>query len=215
MRLTHLGAEMRHMVDYGALPPWGDAVIVDVGSSRGEFVSAFVERLPCFADCIFQCLEPVEGNIEAADYNGASVCVSRVALVGEPRDGVEITVITGPEGKYHQWGNLEGRIPSGDNFDIHTEWVEAVSINDLHDYLEVDHIDYLKVDIEGAEYDVFRAIREKTARRIGQFSVEVHSDKAREMVLRQARRWHYNFIAQYANEIFFMEQDRRVRNNAH
>jgi FkbM family methyltransferase len=52
--------------------------------------------------------------------------------------------------------------------------VRSVSFEDLLAEIGVSRIDLLKLDIEGAEYDVFASISDKTIKNIGQIIVEFH-----------------------------------------
>ena len=44
------------------------------------------------------------------------------------------------------------------------------------DFLQIDHIDYLKLDIEGAEFNLFRTMTQNTANKIKQISCEIHPE---------------------------------------
>jgi FkbM family methyltransferase len=49
-----------------------------------------------------------------------------------------------------------------------------VTISNIFDLYELDSIDFLKVDIEGCEYDVFRDIDKKILSKIKKIAIEVH-----------------------------------------
>jgi FkbM family methyltransferase len=53
--------------------------------------------------------------------------------------------------------------------------VDTITISELCDMFE--HIDYLKMDIEGAEYDIFKTISNKDLNKIQQISLEYHKEK--------------------------------------
>lgn len=52
--------------------------------------------------------------------------------------------------------------------------VKVISINDIFKFLDINHIDHLKMDIEGAEHSVFHSMQQTTADKIKQFSMEYH-----------------------------------------
>ncbi len=52
--------------------------------------------------------------------------------------------------------------------------VDSVSINHLLSRLGLTHVAYLKLDLEGAEYDVLEAINDETLRSLDQMLVEFH-----------------------------------------
>ena len=47
-----------------------------------------------------------------------------------------------------------------DDKNLKEEEVSVVNINDLTSDLKIDHIDFLKIDIEGSEYELFETIDE-------------------------------------------------------
>lgn len=55
--------------------------------------------------------------------------------------------------------------------------VFTISLEGLYDFLSIDYIDYLKIDIEGAEYDF---LLEKDLSRIGCLALELHGTLGRE-----------------------------------
>lgn len=52
--------------------------------------------------------------------------------------------------------------------------VEAITLRTLCDRLTIKQIDYLRLDIEGAEHDIFTNMSQDTASRIKQFGIEIH-----------------------------------------
>jgi len=61
--------------------------------------------------------------------------------------------------------------------------VEVIGINDLFGYLGVEKIDYLKIDCEGAEKDIFENISKETISRINKMVIEFHSGEIKENIL--------------------------------
>lgn len=52
--------------------------------------------------------------------------------------------------------------------------VKTITIDRIFDYLRVEYIDLLKLDIEGEEYPVLKVVSEASLRRIAQLVVEFH-----------------------------------------
>ena len=52
--------------------------------------------------------------------------------------------------------------------------IETITVDKIFDFLEIDNIDLLKLDIEGEEYPVLRSIRKSALDRIEQIAVEFH-----------------------------------------
>jgi FkbM family methyltransferase len=61
--------------------------------------------------------------------------------------------------------------------------VEVIGINDLLQTLDLERIDFLKIDCEGAEKEIFEEINQETISRINKIVVEFHSEEIREKIL--------------------------------
>lgn len=82
---------------------------------------------------------------------------------------------------FHQEGGFSGRIPfAGDNDEV----IKVPSI-DLHEVLEgYQEIDFLKIDIEGAEYEVVKGINNQL-HKVKNIFIEYHSHKDNKQTLHE------------------------------
>ncbi len=154
-----------HLIDLGVLP---DApVIIDAGACEGCFIEDIQNRI--VSPYIFA-IEPSIKNIKALEQaDSQQTVLIRAALVGEKEPSeMRFYDINGlPE-----WGNVTGLYASKK----HTEYiVETINLKDLLDTIPLETIHYLKMDIEGSEWDVVSDMNEGTAKRIEQISMEIHS----------------------------------------
>ena len=74
-----------------------------------------------------------------------------------------------------------------ENSSINASWATPtrinVTISNIFDFYKLDYIDFLKVDIEGCEYDVFRDIDKNILSKIKKIAIEVHdSNRNKELI---------------------------------
>lgn len=176
--LTNLGSDLHHMVDLDLLDK--NSIIIDAGASDGRFVKAF--RKMC--DCFIYAMEPRFDNyMKILGHNFKNIDVVRAALVQETYRGfyTNFNHYEGGGGKYFQWGST---------CTIHEDEIERRSKREeilVTNYRvparrlgyiikRFDKIDYLKMDIEGAELPVIKSITDKPEiyKNIKQISLEYH-----------------------------------------
>ena len=128
------------------LPPGGVRTIVDCGANVGITSIFFSERYP---DARIFAVEPDPENFALLQRNTAAIdriVPLRAAIVGSRRGRVRFST------DRPAWGN---RVLGDTASEEHVE-VEAVTIDELMQDESIEHIDILKVDIEGGEIDLFR-----------------------------------------------------------
>jgi FkbM family methyltransferase len=151
-------------------PREGDLVL-DVGAHVGMFTIWIQRRSP---GCAVIALEPSAENFSflkrnIAAHGNANVTIHRVALGGRP--GVGQMVARGGRSLDHTLTSLGGSTSSS------SESEDRVPIIDLHGLLEMskrDRVSLLKMDIEGAEYDVFINANASMLRRFERIAIEFH-----------------------------------------
>jgi FkbM family methyltransferase len=146
--------------DYAADP--GAKVVVDIGSNIGISALFFLTTSPCHC----WLFEPVPRNVERLCRNLSGYedrFELRQVAVAEARGRVEFGVED--SGRYGGIGVKTGR----------TMDVECVGINDvLEEVLEsAPAVDILKIDTEGTELDIIRAVRPELLRRVRTAYLEV------------------------------------------
>ncbi len=160
-----------HFVDIDKLND--ESIIIDAGAAWGDTIeelrtcrqtkSCRIFALECHRDHI--------KTLEAKKFH--NVIIYEKALVGQDSpDNVTFYQHLGLPG----WGNLTKAYGKGHRKfkGIKTYEVEALRINDLFDYLKIDKVDFLKMDIEGSECGVLETMSREMASKIKQISVEVH-----------------------------------------
>ncbi len=138
-----------------------DSVVVDAGAHRGEFSAEIIRRFGC------QC-HLVEANpklVETLIVAGAE-SITPAAL--DAHDG---------RGMLHVSENPEatGLFDAG-SVTTNVE-VETISLATLMQRLGIAKIDILKLDIEGAEFDLIASTPDQILQRINQITVEFHDFK--------------------------------------
>jgi FkbM family methyltransferase len=138
------------------------ATVLDGGANVGLLSLWALTRRP---DSRVRCFEPVQANIDELHRNLAGF-EDRYELIEAalaPESG-QVTFGTEPTGRY---GGID--IPSPDTISV-----PAVGINTaIQDCLaEWDGIELLKLDVEGAEIDILRALDPEQLERVGALAVE-------------------------------------------
>jgi FkbM family methyltransferase len=138
-----------------------DSVVVDAGAHRGEFSAEIIRRFGC------QC-HLVEANpslVETLIVAGAE-SITPAAL--DAHDG---------RGMLHVSENPEatGLFDAG-SATIGVE-VQTISLATLMQRLGIAKIDILKLDVEGAEFDLIASTPDQILQRINQITVEFHDFK--------------------------------------
>jgi FkbM family methyltransferase len=133
-------------------------VVIDAGAHRGEFSAEIIRRFGC------QC-HAIEANPEFAKKLGvigaASVTMAALSAdVGHANLHVSV--------------NLEASTLFADAVTRTTIEVETISLSALIQRLGITQIDLLKLDIEGAEFELIGSTPDDTLKRVGQITVEFH-----------------------------------------
>jgi FkbM family methyltransferase len=138
-----------------------DSVVVDAGAHRGEFSAEIIRRFGC------QC-HLVEANPRLVETLIVARAESITAAALDARDG---------RGMLHVSENPEatGLFDAG-SATIGVE-VETISLATLMQRLGIAKIDILKLDIEGAEFDLIASTPDQILQRINQITVEFHDFK--------------------------------------
>jgi FkbM family methyltransferase len=144
--------------------PLGPAsVVVDLGANRGEFSQEIVGRFGCTSYA-------VEASPETSRTIPASDRLKVFNFAVNDRDApVQFNVSSNPETSSLHPSNLPPGAQTG------TVQVQGRTLASFVSEHGVDHIDLLKVDIEGAEVQLFGAATpEDLLRRIDQITIEFH-----------------------------------------
>lgn len=123
--------------------------VIDCGANIG-LASIFVARL--YPNAQITAFEADPQLAEIAKFNLAAFRLHQVKVVA--------AAVTAKQGSvpFFSTGDLAGRV--GRPHDHNLSSVHTVTSVDLRDYLD-EPIDFLKIDIEGTEYDVLSSVRDK------------------------------------------------------
>ncbi len=160
---THDGAVIRQIYLWRELEadfPGAVRTIVDAGANIGVSARYLAQRFP---GARIVCLEVDRGNVELLSRNVGSVPGAQVrsqALWGR-RARVAIENPTAATDGYRCIERADGPI-------------DAVGLADLLDELGLETLDLLKLDIEGAELEVFTREPERWLPRVRMIMVELH-----------------------------------------
>lgn len=169
--------EMKHEVDFGYFaPPNKKKVCVDIGSNMGAFmyrmaeVDAFDEIYsfePAFQT--YQTSLAVLGELKALNPNRR---IFNLAVAG--KSGQIYTLFDNADG-YSGNASLSPDInPNRDkSLPQQSENVLTISLDGIFDLLNLDYIDYLKMDCEGAELAILG--NSKNLDKIGAMMIECHT----------------------------------------
>lgn len=175
--LYDFGKDLHHLIDLGMLPK--RPFVIDAGACVGKFCGAMTEVRP---ECEIVAIEPSRRNLPQLleRLSGMSNVAMVNAALASSDGKLEMHDVYGENGKYYQWSSTEKEMASKavgrSGFErIDTFEIDAVSLETL---MEDRDVDYLKMDIEGAEFDVIGSMTEELAARIAQMSLEYHRDCA-------------------------------------
>jgi FkbM family methyltransferase len=140
-------------------------VVVDIGANIGTF-SVYAAKA-CGASRVLS-FEPFPENYKLLSKNveanqlGMVTCVNQ-AVAG--KRGVRTLAVNSEESGSHSLvsGSSDQRIE-----------VECCSFEDIFERFGVNKIDYLKMDCEGAEYEILENANRSRLQQIGQISMEYH-----------------------------------------
>jgi len=173
---------LNHFIDFDRLSRQVHPIIVDAGAAKGEFIEAILKFLKISPARIIA-IECAKRNLEVLRSKVVMYHLElcEKALVGARRieNKVMFTEFVGKEGRFYQWSNIYGNhekeLQQRRNLEaILHYYVPIVRISELFEELRVDHIDYLKMDIEGAEAEVIGTMPPEIAEKIFQLSFEYH-----------------------------------------
>jgi FkbM family methyltransferase len=137
-----------------------DSVVLDFGANHGEFSHFLIERFGCrvfSAEPLVELCEQIRPH--------PLLQVHTVAVGGADRD---VTLkVSSRHGASISWPVAAGEV-------LTDRSVRMVTFGGFLRLASVRHVDFLKVDIEGAEIDLFGSASDDELRDIAQIAVEFH-----------------------------------------
>lgn len=161
--------------DYGVFPP--DKIVVDIGANIGVFALYAVHALK--AKHVFA-YEPDSGNFACLQRNikenglEESIDAYQLAVTDVPGREVNLTVGSGPYNTIFSDEHPEMKGVYGNAQSVRTtSMAEIVRV--------AGHIDVLKLDCEGSEYDILFGSSPDILQRIGAIRMEYHRGRVDEL----------------------------------
>tara|TARA_R110002020_G_scaffold314362_4_gene529559 strand:+ start:4315 stop:4953 length:639 start_codon:yes stop_codon:yes gene_type:complete len=178
MARINLGRDLGHMIDFEAIPK--NAIIIDAGVCKGDFIDELDNRLDIKKFTIIG-FEPSITNIEfvrSKFKNNKNIHLEDKAIVGKDFPNT-IKFYEYRNAGLEEWGNVMGLYQDSAKQKNATQIeysVETITIEKIFNLYDIPHIDYLKMDIEGTEFNLVETLTQETANKINQLSMEVHED---------------------------------------
>lgn len=197
-----------HIID---LDMMGDKpVIIDAGCNRGDFIgftdenfdTSFIYAIECDVRHVKYLNETYLNHNDLKFYDNA--------LYGVDGEEVIFTQFNGQKkgdgtDRYHQWGNIVGvnkDFLGKRGVDIEEYTVKTISISKIIEDNKLDKIDYLKMDIEGAEYSVIEEMSQAVADKISQISMETHIENKNSKLIKNLKSLGFTVEEHKRSEIY-------------
>lgn len=141
--------------------------VIDIGANIGTFA---LDAARCASQGRVLCFEPDADNFRLLQMNLRrnhchSVTAVRAAVAGADGD---VTLFCATEGGYHSIRSERGQHVA------RTEIVPGVSLERIFERHQVARCNFLKLDCEGAEYEILYALPPPYFRRIERIAMEYH-----------------------------------------
>lgn len=167
-----------------------DDIVVDIGANYG-FFSLYAKR---FNPKKIISFEPSLGVFELLNENVSDVELHQKAVSGnsgilnfsEIKNSTASSRITNDEQGY---------------------MVDVIGINQLHNYLNLEKIDYLKIDCEGSEKEIFQEITKETLSKINKIVVEYHSEEIKSIIINKIIEFGFKIEKDFESVLFCYNPD--------
>jgi len=137
-----------------------DSVIVDLGANHGDFQRAMIQRFKCRVVAI----EPVKELYDGIERNPLLELLP--LAVGGKNQMIAMNIFQA------RCASVLGPVTSDEP--QKTQPIEMVTLAELRQRAGVGQIDLIKMDIEGAEIDLFDACSDEELQSVMQITVEFH-----------------------------------------
>ena len=180
-----------HRLDYPLTP---DSIVLDIGGYKGDYAAEISNKFKCFIH-VFEPMKDAARYIGNRAKNNSKVFVHPVG-VGSKTEDITIYI---PKGKD------EATMYPGDTEVAKEEQIKVIDIAEVFKVLDVDRIDLMKLNIEGAEFDLLdRLIKKGLHKKVTDIQIQFHKiaddsvtrrDKIREKLSKTHEcTWDYPFV---------------------
>jgi FkbM family methyltransferase len=164
-------AKLREIRGHSFWDEFGEApLVVDLGANVGKFASEFLELHPASSLVLVEGDPYLNGILRQTFASCPRVKLFQGLVGAKSAPKTRFFLCKVPEGNSVFQRFSDGWSP-GETREIE---LETISLGALLELGRCEHVDLLKVDIEGSEWDVLGALGEREAQVIGQISVEFH-----------------------------------------
>ena len=180
-----------HRVDYPLTP---DSIVLDIGGFKGDYAARISNKFKCTIH-IFEPMRAAAHYIGKRSKNNPKVFVHPVGVGGKTED---ITI-------YIPKGKDEATMHPGDTEVAKEEQIKVIDIVEVFKTLELKHVDLMKLNIEGAEFDLLdRLIKKGLHKKVTDIQIQFHkiaddSEERRERIREKLAKthectWDYPFV---------------------
>ena len=149
----------------------GEDVVIDVGANIGSFSLLAGKAVGAEGKVI--ALEPDERNFRQLQRNIALNNLTNVkpirCCLGSYSGDIELY-----GSDVSLFNSIYSSVDNKEVSRVESQKVPITTLKDLMRDLEIDQCQYLKIDCEGAEYDILEAMSKKSAAKVEQVTIEVH-----------------------------------------
>lgn len=147
------------------------SIIVDLGAHIGQFSKFFSEKFPYSKIILVEANPNLVKDIELNLKNKKNIEIINAAIGNDSKEYIEFYLSEDFECSSL---NKNFRDKFGVNKKQNKVEVKMITLNDLLSTFNLKRIDLLKIDIEGAEWDILENFSKENYERIQQISVEFH-----------------------------------------
>jgi len=192
-------------------------VFVDMGASKGLFAKEFMTRHSVSKAVLIE-PDPSLAQGLVSDFADKNIYILNAAIGPRAAESVPFYLSKNPESSSlsKELAQVHGLMDDGNQINVKT-----TTLKEVCSLFDLTKIDLLKVDIEGAEYDLLENLSRKDFRKIDQISVEFHDfidpglRKRTENCIKKLQRYGYLFThagtsymqgSPYYNCLFFKKR---------
>jgi FkbM family methyltransferase len=155
--------------------------VVDIGANQGFFSLYAASR-----GAVVYAFEPCIDNFQMLQWNisknGLENCVKPFnAAVTDKEGKVNLFVGLDRSGEIMS-GTASVRNENRGGKGVQTQLVRSVTLDSLLSDLQIERCDFLKMDCEGAEYEILASTSQASFSRIARISIECHENRMQEAV---------------------------------
>lgn len=146
-----------------------DSVVLDLGSYKGEFSKELIKKYPISKIILVEGNPNLYNKLKETFKGDNSINIVNAVVGSKPKDKIRFYLSNNSEANsiYKPISNKYGLT----NQEIYTKMID---IDSIFSSFKIKEVDLIKMDIEGAEWDILKNFSKKDFDRVNQISVEFH-----------------------------------------